>query len=44
MFDVNSGGVGIGKIAPAAQSLKPKVEAVQKKIAAGQIQIPDTVK
>jgi basic membrane protein A len=44
LFDVKSGGVGVGKMAPEVASLKPKVEAIQQQIADGQIQIPDTVK
>jgi basic membrane protein A len=44
VFDIKSGGVGIGKLAPEVESLRPKVEAIQQQIAAGGIQIPDTVK
>jgi basic membrane protein A and related proteins len=44
VFEVKNNGVGIGTIASGAASLKPKVEAVQKQIASGQItNIPDTV-
>ena len=44
VFDVKDGGVGVGKLAPEVESLRGKVEAVQKQIADGQIQPPDTVK
>ena len=44
VFDIKSGGVGIGKLAPDVESLKGKVEAIQQQIADGQIQVPDTVK
>ncbi|HXS43536.1 MAG TPA: BMP family ABC transporter substrate-binding protein, partial [Solirubrobacteraceae bacterium] len=40
---VKSGGVGIGKVSPKGAKYAPRVKAVQAKIAAGTIQIPDTV-
>jgi basic membrane protein A len=40
---VKSGGVGIGKVSPKAAKYVPRVKAVQAKIAAGTLQIPDTV-
>ena len=45
MFDVKSGGVGLGKISAAGQKYEAEVKKVQEKIASGQItNIPDTVK
>jgi basic membrane protein A len=43
IFDVKSGGVGLGKISADGQKYADKVTAVQEKIASGGIQIPDTV-
>lgn len=45
IFDVKSGGVGLGKISPEGAKLADQVKEVQDKIAAGEIpDIPDTVK
>jgi basic membrane protein A len=43
-FDVKNGGVGLGKLSSAAQPYQAKVEEIRKKLAAGEIQVPDTVK
>jgi basic membrane protein A and related proteins len=44
-FDVNNGGVGIGKVNSDGQKYSDQVQAVQKKIASGGLSdIPDTVK
>jgi basic membrane protein A len=44
IFDVKSGGVGIGKVSSAGQPFQSKVEAIQQQIADGTItDIPDTV-
>jgi basic membrane protein A len=40
---VKTGGVGIGKVSPKGAKYLPKVKAVQAKIAAGSVKIPDTV-
>jgi basic membrane protein A len=40
---VKTGGVGFGRVNAKAAKYVPKVKAVQAKIAAGSIQIPDTV-
>jgi basic membrane protein A len=45
VFDVKSGGVGLGKISPEGTDFESQVKEVQDKIAAGEIaDIPDTVK
>jgi basic membrane protein A len=45
VFDVKSGGVGIGKISAAGQKYADQVKKVEQDIASGQItDIPDTVK
>jgi basic membrane protein A and related proteins len=45
VFDVKSGGVGIGKISAAGQQFADQVKKVEQDIASGQItDIPDTVK
>jgi basic membrane protein A and related proteins len=43
-FQVSNGGAGIGKISATGQKYASKVMAIQKKIAAGSINIPNTVK
>jgi basic membrane protein A len=44
VFDLNSNGVGLGKIGPEAQSLKSKVDKIAAQIKSGKITPPDTVK
>ncbi|HSD78247.1 MAG TPA: BMP family ABC transporter substrate-binding protein [Solirubrobacteraceae bacterium] len=44
LFDLKVDGVAIGKIAPEAQSLQPKVQAIEKQLSDGSIKAPDTVK
>ena len=41
VFDVESDGVGLGKIAAAGRSSPRKVDAIKQEIAAGEIEIPD---
>jgi basic membrane protein A len=43
-FDVKNNGAGLGKISPAGQAYQQQIKQVTQKIAAGSIQIPDTVK
>ena len=42
-FDTKSGGVGLGKVQGAGTEFESDIEKVQQQIAAGSIQIPDTV-
>jgi basic membrane protein A len=42
-FDVKNNGAGIGKIGPAGTKYQAQVDAVKQKLAAGSIQVPDTV-
>jgi basic membrane protein A len=45
VFDLKSGGVGLGSMSPEAEKFKADVEKVQEQIASGEItDIPDTVK
>ena len=44
IFDVKSDGAGIGKISSAGTAYQAKVDAVAKQLAAGSINVPDTVK
>jgi basic membrane protein A len=44
VFDVKSGGVGLGKISSKGTKYEGDVKKVQEQIAAGEITIPDTVK
>jgi basic membrane protein A and related proteins len=45
VFDLKSGGVGIGSMSPDAEKFKAELDKVQQQIAAGDIpDIPDTVK
>ena len=41
---VKTGGVGIGKLNAVAEKYADQVKAIQDKLAAGEIQVPDTVK
>jgi basic membrane protein A and related proteins len=43
-FDVKNNGAGIGKIGAAGTKYQSQVDAVKQKLAAGSIQVPDTVK
>jgi basic membrane protein A len=43
-FDLTNNGAGIGKISATGQKYASKVAAVQKKVASGSINVPDTVK
>jgi len=43
IFDVKSDGVGLGEISPQGAEFEAAVEEVKAKIAAGEIEIPDTV-
>ena len=43
-FEVSNGGTGIGKISSTGQKFASKVQAVQKKLASGAVNPPDTVK
>jgi basic membrane protein A len=43
-FDLTNNGAGIGKISATGQKYASKVAAVQKKVASGTINVPDTVK
>src|SRR4051812_43339304 len=43
-FSVSNEGAGIGKIGPAGAKYQAQVDAIKKKLAAGSIQVPDTVK
>ncbi len=43
VFDVKNGGVGLGKLSSAGQPYQAKVEKIQQDLAAGSIQVPDTV-
>jgi basic membrane protein A len=43
-FSVSNQGAGIGKIGPAGAKYQAQVDAIKKKLAAGSIQVPDTVK
>ena len=44
VFDVKSGGVGLGKLNDKAMPFQSQVKEVQQKIADGSVKIPDTVK
>ncbi|MEA2311591.1 MAG: basic rane protein [Solirubrobacteraceae bacterium] len=44
IFDVKSGGVGIGKVSAKGAEFEAQVKQVESKIAAGSVTIPDTVK
>jgi basic membrane protein A len=43
-FDLTNNGAGIGKISSTGQKYASKVQAVQKKVASGSVNVPDTVK
>jgi basic membrane protein A len=43
-FDVKNSGAGLGKISPTGAKYQSQVDGVQQKLAAGSIQVPDTVK
>jgi basic membrane protein A len=43
-FSVDNGGAGIGAIGSAGSKYQSQVDAVKQKLAAGSIQVPDTVK
>jgi len=43
-FDVKNEGAGIGKVSAAGAKYQPQLDEVKAKLAAGSIQVPDTVK
>jgi basic membrane protein A len=43
-FDLTNNGAGIGKISSTGQKYASKVQSVQKKVASGSVNVPDTVK
>jgi basic membrane protein A len=43
-FDVKNEGAGIGKVSDTGSKYQSQLDDIQKKLAAGQIQVPDTVK
>ena len=44
VFDTKSDGVGLGKLSPAGEKYQAQVDEVQKQLAAGEIDVPSTVK
>jgi basic membrane protein A len=43
-FDLTNNGAGIGKISSTGSKYQSKVQSVQKKVASGSVNVPDTVK
>jgi basic membrane lipoprotein Med (substrate-binding protein (PBP1-ABC) superfamily) len=43
IFDAKSGGVGIGKVSPEGEKYAQDLEKVQQQLAAGEIDVPNTV-
>jgi basic membrane protein A len=44
VFDVKSDGVGLGKVSPAGEKYAAEVDKVKEQLAAGEIDVPSTVK